>query len=162
MEQLGLFDISAGDAFEIIRPALAEVMENNWADLSLLTYKELQNYSSVLFDGSVVARIKDGNRPYIELPNRGQILPGAEKKDNYIRIALDKLSDIGHYTTAIVDSLQSAIDAIPKEYSCCSRYMECSDLIACTNPDKDLAMRCGYRKVLRSGKVFYGKNRNID
>lgn len=46
-------------------------------------------------------------------------------------------------------------------FGCCSRYEECSDAKHCTHPDIMIASRCAYRQNLHSGKIFYGKNRNV-
>lgn len=163
MDQVTLFPLSEEEVYRSLRPGLLRILDQNWADSSLLTFEKRQNYYSVLFDGSLAVRIKGGKHPYIELPAGGLEIPeGKKKKDNYIRVKLEKLSDACAYATYIEDAMQRIIDGIPKEFSCCSRYMECSDSIQCLMPDKDMAMRCGYRKVLMSGKVFYGKNRNIE
>lgn len=46
-------------------------------------------------------------------------------------------------------------------FDCCSHYQECSDLCHCVHPDIMFAGQCSYRKKLKSGVVFFGKNRNI-
>lgn len=46
-------------------------------------------------------------------------------------------------------------------FGCCSRYVECSDLKNCINPDSTFALGCLYRVNLENGKIFYGKNKNI-
>jgi len=46
-------------------------------------------------------------------------------------------------------------------FSCCSRYVACSDAKSCVHPDKVLATGCSYRQNLLNGKIFYGKNRTI-
>lgn len=46
-------------------------------------------------------------------------------------------------------------------FDCCSHYQECSDIGHCVHPDIMFAGQCGYRKKLKSGIIFFGKNRNI-
>lgn len=46
-------------------------------------------------------------------------------------------------------------------FGCCSSFMECSDKKACLYPHKFYTSRCWYRMNLESGKIFYGKNKNI-
>jgi len=46
-------------------------------------------------------------------------------------------------------------------FSCCSRFIQCSDEKACTQPDKRLALGCQYGKHLKNGRIFYGKNCNV-
>ena len=74
---------------------------------------------------------------------------------------MSDLSEAEGYLPQMQEALQALIDRIPREFSCCSRYQECSEQMACTNPNRELALRCAYRKNLHSGKVFYGRNRNV-
>ena len=162
MDQLSMFETGEEIFFREISPQLRWVLDKNWADHSLLSLEKRQNYHSVMFDGSVVVRINGGKRPFLEFPNYGEEIPKGKKSDKYIRVNLESFENAKEYVSYMVNSLQNAINSIPEEFSCCSRYMECSDSISCKNPNKDMAMRCGYRKVLMSGRVFYGQNRNID
>jgi len=45
-------------------------------------------------------------------------------------------------------------------YSCCSRFIQCSDEKVCIQPNKRLALGCQYRKHLTNGRIFYGVNQN--
>lgn len=162
MNQITLFHSSEADVYAQLKPNLLNVLRKNWADDSLLTFETRKNYCSILFDGSVVARLRAGKIPYIEFPASGFVIPEGKERNGYIKIKLDDLGNALRYDNYFEMSLQGIIDAIPKEFSCCSRYMECSNEIKCLNPDKKMAMRCGYRKVLMSGKVFFGINRNIE
>ncbi len=47
-------------------------------------------------------------------------------------------------------------------FGCCSRFEECSDAKKCVHPNKLFSMACQYRHNLDSGRIFYGKNKNID
>lgn len=47
-------------------------------------------------------------------------------------------------------------------FGCCNSFLECSDAKRCVHPNKLFASGCLYRANLESGKIFYGKNRNID
>lgn len=49
-------------------------------------------------------------------------------------------------------------------YGCCGRYLLCSNEKRCVMHDIDpiYARGCQYRKNLEAGKIFYGKNKNID
>lgn len=162
MDQVTFFQSAESDAYNVIKPRLLSVLERNWADSSLLAFDHRKSYYSITFDGSVVARLKGGKKPYIEFPENGVVISEGRKRDGYIRLSLVDLANASDYANYFDSSLQAIIDAIPKEFSCCSRYMECSNKIKCLNPDKEMAMRCGYRKILMSGKVFYGVNRNIE
>lgn len=47
-------------------------------------------------------------------------------------------------------------------FGCCSKFNECSDAKKCVHENKLYSTACMYRLNLESGKIFYGKNRNID
>ena len=109
------------------------------------------------------------NVRYIEVPLESKDtvadlgLPGGQKKtsDGFWRVKLGT-EPVREYADILAAVLQDAIDRLPKEWDCCSRYMECSDAKRCVHPDPAQALKCGYRKILASGKIYYGENRNID
>lgn len=47
-------------------------------------------------------------------------------------------------------------------FACCSHFIECSDAKKCVHTNKLYACACYYKANLDAGKIFYGKNRNID
>lgn len=49
-------------------------------------------------------------------------------------------------------------------FGCCGRYVQCSDERRCIMHDIDplYARGCQYRANLEAGRIFYGKNRNVD
>lgn len=47
-------------------------------------------------------------------------------------------------------------------FACCARYELCSDAKKCVHIDRAYSNGCEYRKNLEAGKIFYGKNKNID
>lgn len=143
-------------AYEQLKPHLLSVIEKNWVDPEKLYLKARKNYYSIMFGANVVARIYSGTFSRIEVPK----FDGSE---SYIKLFVDNdLENCVDFASDICQSLQHIIDSYPTDFSCCSRYEECSDAIACTNPDRALATGCSYRKSLKNGKVFYGKNRNVD
>ena len=48
-----------------------------------------------------------------------------------------------------------------KTFGCCSKFTECSDARKCVHENKLYSTACSYRSNLESGKIFYGKNKNI-
>jgi len=56
---------------------------------------------------------------------------------------------------------QCYLEENAETFGCCSRYMECSNNKKCIHPDLKFAKGCKYKKHLETGKIFYGKNRNI-
>lgn len=47
-------------------------------------------------------------------------------------------------------------------FGCCSSFRICSDKKKCVHENKLYSKACLYRKNLDQGKIFYGKNKNID
>ncbi|MCR5145153.1 MAG: 3'-5' exoribonuclease [Lachnospiraceae bacterium] len=47
-------------------------------------------------------------------------------------------------------------------FGCCSKYEQCSNAKRCLHENKLYSKACAYRKNLEMGRIFYGKNRNID
>lgn len=48
-----------------------------------------------------------------------------------------------------------------RSFACCNLFMECSDAKRCLHVNKLYSTACAYRHNLESGKIFYGKNKNI-
>lgn len=46
-------------------------------------------------------------------------------------------------------------------FSCCSKFIVCSDAKKCVHENKLYATGCFYRMNLENGKIFYGINKNI-
>lgn len=49
-----------------------------------------------------------------------------------------------------------------RSFGCCHRFKECSDAKKCLHPNKLYATACMYRNHLDAGRIFYGKNKNVD
>ena len=47
-------------------------------------------------------------------------------------------------------------------FACCSQFIRCSDEKKCVHVNKLYSKGCMYRANLEAGRIFYGKNRNID
>lgn len=47
-------------------------------------------------------------------------------------------------------------------FACCSRFNDCSDAKKCVHENKLYSKGCKYRVHLEAGRIFYGKNRNVD
>lgn len=128
-------------------------------------------YSSVyLFnENSVFCRISfRGKQNYFSISSKYEsIIPNSveykkQKSDpNFCRIMIESPDDILTHMDLLHQVLNAEIDAYPADFGCCSRYEECSDAKKCTHPNPDMALRCIYRKNLKHGKTFYGKNKNV-
>lgn len=155
--------------FEQVFPLLQEAAKSRNANPKDITYEVLSSYSSLKFRSSLICKLKlRGKKWYISIPDRLQeVIPeGTEttkiaSERQFLRIAFDSLTENG-VLSLMEKATLLAIELVPKEFDCCSRYMECSDAKVCVHPDPAFSMLCGYRKILKNGRIFYGENRNID
>lgn len=154
-------------------PQLRDAAIAMGASANGISIKRGRSYSSIWYGpdgvGSVLAfrlRLRDQSR-YLEVsPSCKAIVqeyaPSAKQtKSGFWRVNLGD-SSVSDYLDFLMLVFQDAINRIPKAWDCCSRYMECSDAKRCVHPNASSALVCGYRKILSKGKIFYGKNRNVD
>ena len=181
LEQIAMSDFAPDgqaekDYINLIYPQIVSTVEKCGGDASLLSvaavkpgYKFSRDYVSLKLGSMVVFRIKlHGKAQYLAFPDIfAELIPdsfpkkAAASQPKYVRLTVDNDFPIEKYTDLILKLMVEAMNRYPSEWSCCSRYQECSDAKACINPDKNIALACSYRKTLNSGRIFYGKNRNI-
>lgn len=155
--------------FKRALPVLQEAARSRNANPDDITYDVLSTYSSLKFRSSLICKLKlRGKNWYISVPDRlREVIPEGVKttqissESQSSRIAFDQLNDSGALSL-MEQAVLLAIELVPKEFDCCSRYEECSNAKVCVHPDPAFSMLCGYRKILKSGRIFYGENRNID
>lgn len=157
---------------ESILPNLLDAIEGQGGERSFLSRRSSANtggYSTVSIANFTAFRLHlRGKRHYISVPKVFSDLipddfPQKQLKSDtkYTRILIDGKHPVESYTDFLVKITGETINRYPKEWSCCSHYLECSDAKTCIHPDKTFALACGYRRILNSGRVFYGNNRNI-
>ena len=148
-----------------VLPLLKSVGSSRNADPDDITARTRESYSSIYFRSSLIARIRLRGKLYtISIPDR--LADAIPEGTSIIKLASEKQFSRIEFEEASATSILEkatllAIERVPKEFDCCSRYMQCSDAKVCIHPDPKLSMLCGYRKILQSGRIFYGKNRNI-
>lgn len=167
MNQVTLFEPTDIEGIEQLLTSTLnkQIEENGLSGLSvnftaLKSSGSAKKYSITFFD-NVVVRIYSGKKKtYLELPNYGKFR--ADSNNDFVKLYVNSLKDIPDHIDDIKLSCQYILDGVQKDFSCCGRYKECSDARICTNLDKEFAIGCYYRRVLHSGRVFYGANRNIE
>lgn len=175
MEQLGLFSdaLTEKQVFESLEEALTNVIEENNLSVTSLTCKTGKFYSSVWYGKQLAFRIcsRDETHYFGVSDSYAAIAPAEftpyiatdRKAEGFTNYAFPPtIPGVAFYRAFLCSVLNQAIDNIPKDFDCCSRYEVCSDAGRCINPNPDMAAGCGYRKIMKSGRIFYGKNRNID
>lgn len=146
---------------DTIKNAINEVISENWLNGLEITEEKMDSVKapsmkwSYKFQGSVIGYLYWGSQAkYIEIPKIGD----SEK----IKIALNNNPPVETWVNPIKAATQATLEVLPKDFSCCHLYMQCSDAKQCVHQDKSFAFGCFYRKQLLHGKIFYGANRNID
>lgn len=153
-----------------ILPHLQNVVTKHGGEGRKLTYSTTAGYSVVSFINFTCFRLKlRGKQCYISIPLVfADLIPSVfpqrrlQSEPKYIRVLIDESHTVDSYKNFLVQIAGETINRYPKGWDCCSRYLECSNAKTCIHPDKAFALECGYRKILNSGRIFYGKNRNID
>lgn len=162
-------------AYQTMEPILKGVLEADNLSPDYLQFKQSKTnnaqYSSVyLFnENSLFCRISfRGKQNYFSISSEykdtipAEVEYKVQKSDpNYCRIIIDTPEDLTNYLELLKQVLEAQVDAYPADFGCCSRYEECSDARKCIHPDPDMAIRCTYRKNLKKGRIFYGKNKTI-
>lgn len=153
LEQYTLFESSPYDAFKALRPGLIQVIKKNFLDDKLLRFAERKTCYTIEYNEMLIARI-----PKLKKKKKIEIKKAEPNSEDFVSYTLDDYLDAESLSDECCAALRVALDSIPKGFSCCSRYVECSDRRACCHPDHDMRLQCYYRRVLASGRVFYGKN----
>lgn len=156
--------------FAKVLPVMHRAAASRNAKETDITWAVQKIYSSAKFRTSVICRLSmRGKSWYLSIPDRLQDAIPADvetkrlvSEPKYLRIPLKRTVDPESLYPLVEMCTLLAIESVPKEFDCCSRVQACSDAKVCIHPDPALSMLCGYRKILKSGRVFYGKNRNIE
>lgn len=144
---------------------LRPLMEGGGFPIETIRVSENKNNTSLWFRNSLILRVTIGknsrmevSETYIDIVER--FCPGTPRKNSFCQIPISGPMDVP--AEFVFSLIESAYVKSPREFDCCSRFEECSDARQCTNPNTEYALGCGYRRIMRTGKIFYGKNRNID
>ena len=177
LEQQNLFSPDADTAtqhtpergvYEILLPSIAAACNELNIPIAKIRFREGAEYSSVYYADYLIMQLRmRGKSNYISvpkswLPNLPTGIEWIERKSDNGRIRITiRMGDVDSAMAIGRAVTRAAILHIPHEFDCCSRYEQCSDAKKCIHPDPEFALLCGYRKILASGRVFYGKNRNV-
>ena len=99
------------------------------------------------------------------LPEDAEILPQtkSEKVAGTIRVRIKKSSPMltKYLYRNTTYCLQGYVSKASR-FGACSSFMECSDAKKCVHENKLYSKACMYRDNLDQGRIFYGKNRNVN
>lgn len=110
----------------------------------LVLIMSLNQYQSVKYDEVVETKISKSDSKNIQI----FMDKNCEELIEYIRL----------HTEYRIKNYKSKAST----FGCCSKFNECSDAKHCVHENRLYSMACSYRKHLDEGRIFYGKNRNID
>lgn len=146
----------------IEEPLLATITANG-GDTSAIKLDPAKQYFAIKYDGNVFARILSNKKGlFIALPasflQKSLSPEPLDTVGGFGRFRLAEPDDVSAYIELLRGALEQLLNRADFEWDCCSRYEECSDARKCVHPDKQLALKCRYRKNLESGRIFYGQN----
>ena len=166
-------DLTEAKAVEIVKSILKNSNDNDVKEYSkLLVSKVCLNYTALYFINVTyqLCIIKRGKKSsYIAFSTSfksisKQLSNELKIVQDKVRIPFDSRDDLLALSMITEDVFRELLDsyAAADDFGCCSRYAECSDAKHCIHPDKLRALSCTYRKRMKAGMIFCGKNRNID
>lgn len=99
------------------------------------------------------------------LPLDAEVLNQTEsdKKSRTVRIRIKRTSpNITEYIRRNTIYCIEGYTSKATRFGCCSSFEKCSDAKKCIHVNKLYSKACMYRGHLDEGRIFYGKNRNVD
>lgn len=124
------------------------------AKIELNSSNNPKNYKFRLIYGSKLHK-------FVDLPDG---ISACEMKSYPNRKLIDfKIKSELFFETCKIVLKQALEHYEPTEFfGCCGKYLQCSDMKRCLHEDLFYAKACKYKYNLEAGRIFYGKNRNID
>lgn len=167
-EQISFFDFAAryeNGLQRTMEPLLRRVLDDNGEDCQGVQFKTNKSYVSVTYRKNIIVsyHLRDKNS-WLRFPLRYRnYLPDLSGftvalKDSFIQIGLASPEDSHFFCDAILFALDDAIDSRQRDYSCCSRYQQCSDEGKCVNPYPEISDQCRYKINLKHGQNFYKRD----
>lgn len=101
----------------------------------------------------------------LRIPDGANALPqdktDRETDSRKLAIPIASAGIIDFFKDIVVLKLKVYESSYASSFGCCSLFEECSDAKRCIHPNRLYSTACAYRHNLESGRIFYGKNRNI-
>ena len=151
-------------------PTFEKIISENNCPEGYISFNELSAYSTVMFGSDLLFRIcMRGKSSYFSIPNKYKYYfpdckfytTKVDEKAGFCRADITSF-DAVKLSDSFGALLEKVIYSQPKEMDICDLYEQCSLEKRCVIKNKELSLHCGYKKILKSGRIFYGPNRNID
>lgn len=79
-----------------------------------------------------------------------------KEKDLYVKVYVRNIEEISRIENELISVYKYLYLNEPVEqFSCCSRYVECSDALKCIHPNPRFAKGCQYQNNLLQNKIFF-------
>lgn len=98
----------------------------------------------------------------IDFPEACEIKELKSDDSNYHIIINKKSDELVDYICKHTEYSIEHYVSKASSFGCCDKFIECSDAKKCVHSNKFYSKACMYRRNLDEGKIFYGKNKNID
>ena len=157
MEQLSLFSedkITFPQSHEDVLALHACYIAEGEKDSDAFTWSDTKNGRSYFFYGKKAFEFTTDSSGKSKL---------RIQQDNNKSITLTSDSpDLLHYMEMLKNMKRVIFrNLITDTFACCNDFERCSNALKCLHPENRFYNGCMYRKNLESGKIFYGKNKNI-
>ena len=159
-EQLNLFGAGEEPFEDWLKGILYEVLDRNSTEYKHLVIRKNKGYWAVLYRNVTVFTYRfAGKKKWVNIPLRySHHLPAdiqTEPKEGVVSVPVDGPDQAKQLSEVYAAALDDAIDNGPREYSCCSRYQQCSDAGHCVNPHPDISIECRYKINLKHGRNYF-------
>lgn len=115
--------------------------------------------------GSVEISLRTAMMERIRFPAESTVLPqnktDCESDSRRVAIPVDAAGIVDFFRDVVELKLKVYESARATPFGCCSLFEECSDAKRCIHPNRLYSTACAYRRNLESGRIFYGKNKNV-
>lgn len=155
--------------FDQIKEQLRTFLAEDHIPTSALAISGTKADSAIKLSASVLCRFcfRSKGKRYFAVPVSYSNVLGThfafESKKDMMVCYIDQISneDLQRLAELLKDIIRQAVYSLPKEFDCCHLYEQCSDAKRCVQEDWSYALGCGYQRIMKRGKYFYGKNRNV-
>lgn len=156
------------NAEEIFNELVIFFKNNGRSSEKLILLPNVNDYSIKIFDGPFM-KIKCGKKCYIYLKNTYMSMLESQIKTQVVknpigwnRFEVTDFEWITKIQKVLLMAYDDALFVSGNTFGCCHLFIECSDALKCISPFEERARLCIYRRNLEAGKIFYGKNANIN
>jgi len=147
---------------------ISSIYEENDKILDSINLQTNKTYETIKIENTASIRIfVNSKSKYISIKSRyadfmDETRYKAIKSDkHWIRYDIETESDLEEISEILL-KIYEDIRPSGRMFGCCSRFIECSDALQCTNPNRKHAKNCWYKIHLDTGRIFYGKNENVE